>query len=92
MSKKKGQRKRRRKASKKHARPAVTPTSVLASLAALLNAAETAGTPVRFWRGGTAFTEAGVIIPPVRKGQRWEVRPLRQDPLGAPWDPDDEDG
>lgn len=94
MSKKHGQRKRRRKAAK----PAIVcagqrgegPAALLAHLADALNACEHAGVRVRF-RHGAAYSEVGVVLPPLRKGQQWVARTLTYDPLSPVEDPAGDD-
>lgn len=78
MSKKAGQRKKRRKAHKPplcpscHAPADASPPSLLAALAGLLNTAERAGVKVRV-RHGALFAHQGVILPPAKK-RPWEAR------------------
>lgn len=78
MSKKQGQRKRRKKAARKRTRDKST-AYLLAALAESLNACERRGLRVRFAHGA-AFCDQGVVLPPVKKGQSWEARPFRDRP------------
>lgn len=89
MSKKHGQRKRRKKAARKRSR-AKSPVSLLANLADALNACDRRGVKIHFGHGA-AFSDQGVVLPPVRKGQKWEARPFRGRPDGVrsgDWDDD----
>lgn len=90
MSKKHGARKRRKKAARKRAR-AKSPASLLAALAEALNACDRRGVKIHFAHGA-AFCDQGVLLPPTRKGQKWEARPFRTRPDGAAaardWDDD----
>ncbi len=78
MSKKQGQRKRRKKAARKRAR-AKSAAALLYGLADALNACEKAGLRMRLGYG-YPFCEQGVVLPPVKKGQSWEARPFRDRP------------
>lgn len=67
MSKRKGHRKKRRRRSPRNAR------ARLSAVAAALNRCEQHGECVRFM-GGAIFTQAGAILPPTKKGQKWDAR------------------
>lgn len=82
MSKKHGASKKRKKAARKRSRSRST-ASRLAALADTLNACEAAGLRIRFAHGA-AFCEQGVVVPPVKKGQRWEARAFRAHPHSRP--------
>lgn len=89
MSKKHGQRKRRKKAARKRSR-AKSPASLLAALADALNACDRRGVKIHFGHGA-AFSDQGIVLPPVHKGQKWEARPFAPRPDGVAardWDDD----
>ena len=81
MSKKHGARKRRKKAARKRS-AAKSTASLLAALADALNACDRRGVRIRFAHGA-AFCEQGCVVPPVKKGQKWEARPFRARPDGV---------
>ena len=80
MSKKHGQRKRRKKAARKRAR-AKSAAGLLHNLADALNACDKAGLRIRLGYG-YPFCEQGIVLPPTRKGQHWEARPFAARPDG----------
>lgn len=82
MSKKHGASKKRKKAARKRSRARST-ASRLAALADALNACESAGLRIRFYRGAM-FCDQGVLVPPEKKGQKWEARVFRAHPHGRP--------
>lgn len=92
MSKRKGHRKKRRRKN----RPVVCPrchapadpsaASALSAVAAILNACEAAGIPVRL-RHGVVQTREGYVLP--LAGGRWTARTLAYDPLSPADDEDD---
>ena len=88
MSKKHGASKKRKKAARKRSRARST-ASRLAALADALNACESAGLRIRFTHGA-AFCDQGVVVPPLKRCQKWEARPFRANPHGrvAPGDDD----
>jgi hypothetical protein len=88
VSKRKGQRKKRRKKASQARK--TTRAGLLGALADALNACETAGMRVRF-RHGAAFCHDGAVIPPEKKGGRWAARPFRPGPLSPGEPPDDLD-
>lgn len=105
LSKKHGQRKRRKKAARKRSRPASiplcpschipdehSPSALLTALADLLNACETAGVKVKF-RHGAAYSSHGYVLPPVVKGQMWlaRVQDYGRPDATVDYDPDDPD-
>jgi hypothetical protein len=90
VSKKHGARKRRKKAARKRAR-ARSDAGLLTALADALNACEKRGMAIHLGYGGAIFCRHGVILPPVKKGQRWEARPAPARPDGPAlrdWDDD----
>ena len=80
VSKKHGQRKRRKKAARKRAR-AKSAAGLLHNLADALNACDKAGLRIRLGYG-YPFCEQGIVLPPTRKGQHWEARPFAARPDG----------
>ena len=81
MSKKHGASKKRKKAARKRARSKSTP-ALLAAVAESLNACDRRGLRIRFAHGA-AICEQGAVVPPVKKGQKWEARPFRLRPGGG---------
>ena len=81
MSKKHGQRKRRKKAARKRAR-AKSAAGLLHNLADALNACDKAGLRIRLGYG-YPFCEQGIVLPPTRKGQTG--RPGRSLPGLTAW-------
>jgi hypothetical protein len=82
VSKKKGASKKRRKQARAK-RNAKHPASLLAAVAAALNACEQAGLHPRF-RHGAAYCYHGVVLPPLGKQQKWEARVFRAIPQSPP--------
>lgn len=93
MSRKHGQRRKRKKRAKAVAcphchRPADgTPGALLRALAAVMNACSDAGMKVRFAHGAVVTREGYVL--PLKAGQ-WTARTLAYDPLSPPDDGDDD--
>lgn len=89
MSKKHGQRKRRKKAARKRSR-AKSAAALLHNLAEALNACEKAGMKMHLGHG-YPFCLQGIVLPPVKRGQRWEARPFATRPDGLVSDGHDDD-
>ncbi len=81
MSKKHGASKKRKKAARKRSRAKST-AALLAGVAESLNACDRRGLRIRFAHGA-AICEQGAVVPPVKKGQKWEARPFRPRPGGG---------
>lgn len=79
LSKKHSARRLRKKRARKRGR-SKSPAALLTTLADSLNACERAGMTMHAGHGGLIHCLQGVVLPPVKKGQKWEARPFPKRP------------